>query len=233
MTTQARIAVFASGGGTNLQSLLDHFNGRESPVARVDLVISNRAGAGALARAERAGVPWRVIDPGATEPVEVERVTLEALDECRIDLVALAGYLRLVPGAVVERYAGRILNIHPALLPSFGGAGMYGERVHRAVLESGARVSGATVHYVDHRYDEGRIVAQWPVPVMPDDVPHSLAARVLAVEHMLYPAAIESLLGAGPAPVAPPFEAFDLAAGTPPASSLRALNRAPGGLGET
>ena len=107
--------------------------------------------------------------------------------------ILLAGFLKLLPAAVCRRYRDRILNIHPALLPSFGGKGMYGERVHRAVLESGAKLSGPTVHFVNERYDEGRILAQWPVPVLPDDTPRTLAARVLEVEHLLYPAAADAL----------------------------------------
>jgi folate-dependent phosphoribosylglycinamide formyltransferase PurN len=111
------------------------------------------------------------------------------LGDHRVDLIVLAGYLRLVPRSVVGAYRGRIINIHPALLPAFGGAGMYGQRVHSAVIEQGARVSGATVHFVDEAYDRGPIIAQWPVPVLPGDTPEALAARVLRVEHLLLPRA--------------------------------------------
>jgi folate-dependent phosphoribosylglycinamide formyltransferase PurN len=110
-----------------------------------------------------------------------------------VELVVLAGYLSLVPAEVTERYAGRMLNVHPALLPSFGGHGLYGARVHRAVLAAGARVSGATVHFVDAHYDRGPIVAQWPVPVLADDTPESLAARVLRVEHLLFPRVVDAV----------------------------------------
>jgi phosphoribosylglycinamide formyltransferase 1 len=103
----------------------------------------------------------------------------------------LAGYLRLVPAAVTRRFRDRVVNIHPALLPSFGGAGMYGLRVHRAVIDSGCTVTGPTVHYVEEEYDKGRVIAQWPVPVVAGDTPESLSARVLEVEHILYPAAVE------------------------------------------
>jgi folate-dependent phosphoribosylglycinamide formyltransferase PurN len=106
-----------------------------------------------------------------------------------VDLIVLAGYLRLVPRSVVGAYRGRIINVHPALLPAFGGAGMYGQRVHSAVIEEGARVSGATVHFVDEQYDRGPIIAQWPVPVLPDDTAATLGARVLRVEHLLLPRA--------------------------------------------
>ncbi|MDR0787867.1 MAG: phosphoribosylglycinamide formyltransferase [Gemmatimonadota bacterium] len=225
MKNPARLAVLVSGGGTNLQSLLDHFNSPESPVARVTLVISNRASAGGLERARLAGVPTRVINPVQAGEEAAGAEMLEALNAAGIDMVALAGYLKLIPPAVVKAYTDRILNIHPALLPSFGGAGMYGARVHRAVIESGARVSGATVHLVDDHYDEGRILAQWPVPVLPGDTEETLGGRVLKVEHLLYPLAIERFLtGEGDAPVAP-LEAFDLIADTrPPAESIGGLN---------
>jgi folate-dependent phosphoribosylglycinamide formyltransferase PurN len=121
----------------------------------------------------------------------VARDTLQLLARHRVDVILLAGYVRLVPAAVVARYRGRMLNVHPALLPAFGGKGMYGRRVHAAVLESGAGETGATVHFVDEHYDRGPVVAQRRVPVLPDDTPESLAARVLAVEHELYPAAVD------------------------------------------
>lgn len=191
MTPPLRAAVFASGGGTNLQALLDHAT--DDAAWRVALVLSNRPDAGALARAERAGVPRAVVahDPDG-EPVEARM--LAALDEHDIDFVLLAGYLKLVPAGVVTRYRGRIVNIHPALLPSFGGKGMYGMNVHRAVLESGVRVTGPTVHLADEVYDRGRILAQWPVPVRPNDTAEAVAARVLEVEHWLYPRVVDHLV---------------------------------------
>lgn len=185
-----RVAVFASGGGTNLQALMDRFDATH-PVARVSLVVSDRTAAGALERARHAGVATRVI-PVTSRPVEAVRdETLAVLEEAGIELIALAGYLRLVPAAVVRRFRDRMLNIHPALLPAFGGKGMYGHRVHEAVLEAGCKVSGATVHYVTERYDEGHPIVQWPVPVLAGDTPESLASRVLRVEHVLYPLAVE------------------------------------------
>lgn len=188
-----RIAVLASGGGTNLQALIDHFNANASPVARIAFVISDRDSAGALERARVAGIPHRVIPVRGRDPADVAGDTLRTLREAHIDMIALAGYLRLVPAEVVRGFRGRILNIHPALLPAFGGAGMYGRRVHEAVLESGCLVTGVTVHHVDERYDEGRPVVQWPVPVLAGDTPDSLAARVLRVEHIAYAAAIEAV----------------------------------------
>jgi len=173
-----RVAVLASGGGTNLQALLDAC-GPGAP-ARITRVISNKADAGALERARQAGIPAVVLhDPG--DPREL----LAALADA--ELVVLAGYLRLVPAPVVAQFPRRLINIHPALLPAFGGPGMYGRRVHEAVLASGAAQAGATVHYVDEQYDRGPIIAQQTVPVRPDDTPETLAERVLAVEHELLP----------------------------------------------
>ena len=189
-----RLAVFASGGGTNLQALLDSFNtARNTAPLRIVLVVSDRANAGALERARRAGVEAVVVSMVGRPSDYVAREMLAALDSADIDLIALAGYLRLVPPAVVRNYRDRIVNVHPALLPAFGGKGMFGIRVHRSVIESGATVSGVTVHLVDEKYDEGHILAQWPVPVLAGDTPETLAARVLKVEHLLYPAALEAL----------------------------------------
>ena len=171
-----RVAVLVSGGGTNLQALLDALH--DSPLARVARVISSRADAGALARARRASVPTAVLrDP--SDPAEL----LAALGDAQ--LVVLAGYLKLVPAPVVSRFRGRMINIHPALLPDFGGPGMYGQHVHEAVLASGATESGATVHLVDEAFDGGKIIAQEKVRIEPGDTPDTLAARVLEAEHRL------------------------------------------------
>jgi phosphoribosylglycinamide formyltransferase 1 len=187
----ARVAVFASGGGSNLQSLIDHF--AEAGSAEVVLVISDRPQAGALERARTAGISTHVVQVHSRPIAAVTADTIDALEAAHVDLVALAGYIRLLPPDVVRRFAFRILNIHPALLPAFGGKGMYGERVHRAVLDTGCRITGATVHFVNERYDEGRILAQWPVPVLEEDTPATLQQRVLRIEHELYPAAVEWL----------------------------------------
>jgi formyltetrahydrofolate-dependent phosphoribosylglycinamide formyltransferase len=187
----ARIAVLASGGGTNLQSILDYLASRgDQRAGDVVLVASDRPDAGALERARRAAIPAAVIR-SRRAPDGCDVVTL--LREHTVDFVALAGYLRLLPKDMIAEYPSRILNVHPALLPSFGGPGMYGERVHRAVLLSGARVSGVTVHYVDEEYDHGTILAQWPVPVLADDSMQSLGGRVLKVEHVLYPRVIDAV----------------------------------------
>ena len=132
---------------------------------------------------------------------------LAALDRAQADLVVLAGYLKLVPAGVIDRYRGRVVNIHPALLPAFGGRGMYGRRVHEAVLASGARESGASVHLVDEVYDRGEVLARVRVPVLPDDDPDHLAARVLEVEHRLLPAVVLAAARAGrPVPIPEPVE---------------------------
>ena len=182
--TPVRVAVLASGGGTNLQALLDRLDARAP--ARVVRVIASRPDAGALERARRAGVPAAVLpDPGDATAL------LAAVGDAQ--LVVLAGWVKRVPAAVVARFRFRMINIHPALLPGFGGPGMYGRRVHEAVLASGATLSGATAHYVDEEYDHGPIIAQWPVPVHAADTPASLAARVLEAEHELLPRVVLEL----------------------------------------
>jgi len=187
-TPRARLAILASGGGSNLQAILDHLRslGNAAP-AEVAVVISDRAAAGALDRARAAGIL-------AVHLPASESHTLAALLEAQdITHIALAGYLRLIPAEVIAAFAGRIVNVHPALLPAFGGPGMYGRHVHEAVLRAGVRVSGPAVHFVDTRYDEGAIIAQWPVPVHVEDNPETLAARVLAAEHHLYPRIVAAL----------------------------------------
>ena len=189
------VAVAVSGRGTNLEALLRTL-GPEAP-ARVVLVLSNRADAPGLARAAAAGIPTVALRDHAAS-----REWLEALERHRVELLVLAGYLKLVPPEVVARFRGRILNVHPALLPAFGGAGMYARRVHEAVLASGAQESGATVHLVDEVYDRGTILGQARVPVLPDDDPDTLAARVLEAEHRLLPAAVLAAAAAGrPVPI--------------------------------
>lgn len=187
----SRIAVFASGGGTNLQAILDHLRALGNERAgNVVIVASDHADAGALERARHAGIETAVLRT-RRRPDGCEALAL--LKTHRVDFLALAGYLRLVDADVLAELPSRVLNVHPALLPAFGGPGMYGERVHRAVLASGASVSGATVHYVEAEYDTGTILAQWPVPVMADDTAASLAARVLKVEHALYPRVVNAV----------------------------------------
>ncbi|HET6579383.1 MAG TPA: phosphoribosylglycinamide formyltransferase [Gemmatimonadales bacterium] len=185
-----RVAVAVSGRGSNLEALLRAL-GPDAP-ARVVLVLSNNPDADALERARAHMVATELL----SDPSDAAD-WLERLQRHRVELLVLAGYLKLVPAAVITRYRDRILNVHPALLPAFGGRGMYGRRVHEAVLASGARESGATVHLVDEVYDRGTILAQGRVPVLPDDTPDRLAVRVLAVEHRLLPAAVLAAALAG------------------------------------
>ena len=191
--TRCRIGVLASGGGSNLQAILDHLaqlgDARHGDVV---LVASNRPDAGALDRAARASVERAVLQsPHAPDGGALGDV----LARHAIDLVALAGYMRLIPDSVTRAYRGRMLNVHPALLPDFGGTGMYGARVHRAVLSASAPLSGPSVHFVDEVYDHGPVIAQWPVPVLPADDEHALAARVLRAEHLLYPRVVDAVAG--------------------------------------
>ena len=186
---RTRIAVLASGGGSNLGALLAHHD-RLGEQRRSDVVavLSDRSEAGALARArERHIAAIMMRDPANADAIAAQ------LDVVGVGLIVLAGYLRLVPPPLVARYRGRMINVHPALLPSFGGAGMYGLRIHRAALDAGVRVSGVTVHFVDEQYDRGPIIAQWPVPVLSSDTPERLAARVLRAEHELLPRVVEAV----------------------------------------
>lgn len=183
------VAVLASGGGTNLEAIFNYASvQREESSFRVVLVASDRVNAGALERARKRGVAAEHIERHADG-----NSLNELLARYRTDLLVLAGYLRLVPPEVVTYYSRAILNIHPALLPQFGGKGMHGQAVHAAVLRSGVRITGATVHYVDVDYDTGPIVAQWPVPVRLDDTVDSIAARVLQVEHALLPRVVDAV----------------------------------------
>jgi phosphoribosylglycinamide formyltransferase 1 len=181
------IAVLASGEGTNLQAIID-FNSTLGDTARgtIKLVASNRENAGALKRARDAGIVTDVFD--AKDDGDS---LLSLLAGHSIDLVVLAGYLRHLPPRVIAKYHARIINVHPGLLPEFGGAGMYGAKVHTAVIASGAKTSGISVHFVDDEFDHGPLIAQWRVPVLDGDDAESLAARVLEVEHVVYPRVVE------------------------------------------
>jgi len=183
----SRLAVLASGRGSNLQAIVDHFdNLARERVAKVVLVASNRADSPALIRAATASIDIAHFN-AADDGTEL----LDLLKKHRVDLVVLAGYLKRIPSKVIREYSGRMINIHPALLPAFGGEGMYGARVHQAVIASGAKESGVTVHLVDDGYDRGPIIAQWRIPVEPSDTADRLAARVLNVEHVVYPRTVE------------------------------------------
>lgn len=184
----ARISVLASGGGSNLQALIDHFAGPAASVGVITFVGSDSESAGALDRARVAGIATGVLDA----PLDSDAV-LSLLDTAKTDVLVLAGYLKLVPEGVVRAFRGRLLNVHPALLPSFGGPGMYGRRIHAAVLEHGVTLTGVTVHFVDEHFDNGPIIAQWPVPVLPGDDVTLLAARVMRTEHRLLPLCVAAV----------------------------------------
>lgn len=189
------IGVLVSGGGSNFEALVAAARRGEIPRADFRLLISNKPGAGALDRAARFGVPARVLDPKTfpTRGAYFDAVA-DALLEKGVRVVCLAGFLLKVEPNFIRRFPGRILNIHPALLPKFGGQGMYGRRVHEAVLAAGEKESGCTVHLVDEEFDHGPALARATVPVAPGDTAEGLAARVLEQEHRLYPAALRQFL---------------------------------------
>jgi len=183
-----RIAILASGSGTNAQRLIEHFN--EHPVAEVALVGCDQPEAGVIQRAWDLGAPLYLFNGAQLRSGEV----LRELQGQRIDLVVLAGFLRLVPAAVVAAFPQRIINIHPALLPKYGGKGMYGHHVHEAVIAAGESESGITIHYVNERFDEGEHIAQFKCPVLVGDTPNTLAERIHALEHAHYPSEVERVV---------------------------------------
>lgn len=188
MARTLRLAVLLSGSGTTLQNLLDRIHAGRLP-AEVVLVIASRDDAYGLVRAGHAGVPAEVVrrKDHATADLFSEAIFARCR-KARVDLVCLAGFLQLLP--IPDDFLGRVMNIHPALIPAFCGKGYYGRHVHEAVLDYGARVSGCTVHFADNQYDHGPIILQRTVPVLPDDTPESLAARVFQKECEAYPEAI-------------------------------------------
>lgn len=192
---KARIAVLVSGGGTNLQALLDAQHAGKLPSGEIVLVVSNVAGAYALERAKKAGVPGSTLlkkELGSQEAFEA--ALLRTLQENRIDVIILAGFLNILSGSFTDRYPDRILNIHPSLIPSFCGAGFYGLKVHEAALAYGVKVTGATVHFVNSVPDGGRIIAQKAVDIFPGDTPESLQRRVMEqAEWVLLPQAAEQV----------------------------------------
>jgi phosphoribosylglycinamide formyltransferase 1 len=182
-----RLAVCASGGGTTLQNLIDRIADRRLS-ASIEVVVASRAGIGAIVKAEAAGIQVALIERKGRSVEGFSLGVFKAIRQAQVDLVILGGFLCLldIPGD----YEGRIINIHPSLLPSFGGKGFHGEAVHRAVLDAGSKVSGCTVHFVDDTYDTGPIISQHVVPVLDEDSPATLAARVFAAECRALPDAI-------------------------------------------
>ena len=185
------IAIFASGNGSNAQNIIAYFNGGN--IASVKLVICNNPNAYVLQRASALGVPATVMDKAALTADNPSEL-LSLLHNNAIDYIVLAGYLLKIPEALTTAFAGRIINIHPALLPKFGGKGMYGIHVHRAVVAAGEKLSGITIHLVDAVYDNGKILFQAQCPLSPHDTPEEVAAKVQALEQQHYPAVIEQYI---------------------------------------
>jgi phosphoribosylglycinamide formyltransferase-1 len=189
-----RLAVFCSGTGSNFEALFRAIPERGLD-AEIVLCLSNRSKCGAIEFAQENGMATLHLSEKQFDSFDTFAAAMvKALQDKLIDFILLAGYMRKVPEAVVAAFSDRILNIHPALLPEFGGEGMYGINVHTAVISAGKTESGATVHFVNEEYDKGRILMQRRVPVLPEDTPETLAARVLECEHALYPDALEKLL---------------------------------------
>jgi len=186
-----RIAVLGSGRGSNFQAILGAIQQERIPAARICLVISNNSSAGILDIARASSLPAIHLSQ-KQYPSEGQLVDalLSLLRQHDINLIVLTGYMKRLHPRVIDAYRNRILNIHPALLPKFGGKGMYGHHVHEAVIQAGETESGATVHLVDELYDHGTIVLQRTIPVTPEDTPESLAAKVLRIEHEIYPEAL-------------------------------------------
>ncbi len=186
------LAVFASGSGTNFQAIVDYFSGH--PEIKIRLLLCNNPSAYVLERARIAGIHHYVF---SRRELEKTSIAPDKLAEYEIHFIVLAGFLLKIPDNILRTWQGRIVNIHPALLPKFGGKGMYGEHVHKAVLDSGERFSGITIHMIDEEYDKGEIVSQHTCEVRDDDTPASLAERIHQLEHYWYPRVIEKLLVSG------------------------------------
>jgi phosphoribosylglycinamide formyltransferase-1 len=184
-----RIAILASGEGTNAENLINYF--RTSNSGRVVLVLTNKPGAGVIARARTLEVETVVFD---REQFYQTGGIVALLQERRVDFIVLAGFLWLVPSQLLKAYEGRVINIHPALLPKYGGKGMYGNQVHQAVIESGDSQSGITIHQVNQAYDEGAVIFQATCPVEKNDTPESLASKVHSLEYSHFPVVVEELL---------------------------------------
>jgi len=185
------VAVFASGRGSNARAILKNID-RQRIKARISIILSNKSDAGIFDIARQRNIPYRHIDLSHyTCEKDYVGDVLSILDGHNVGLIVLAGYLKKIPSEIISQYRNRIMNIHPALLPAFGGKGMYGMNVHRAVVEYGVKITGATVHFVDEEYDHGPIILQEAIRVHDDDTPESLSEKVLAVEHDIYSRAIK------------------------------------------
>ncbi len=183
------IAIFASGKGSNAQAIINYFSNH--PGIRVSLVVTNNPDAGVLQVAHQAKIVSAIV---TKESLQKEELISKLLDAAKVEFIALAGFLQMVPGFLLKKYPNRIVNIHPALLPKHGGKGMYGQKVHEAVLAAGDTETGISIHYVNEHYDEGELILQKKVAVTPGESCDAVAAKVLALEHEWYPKAIEQLL---------------------------------------
>ena len=184
-----QIAIFASGSGTNAQRIATYF--KDSDKVKINRIYSNKPDAYVLNRAKNLNIPTTVFT--RDDFYHTDKILNQLIKE-KTDLIVLAGFLWLVPDNILIAFPDRIINIHPALLPKYGGKGMYGNRVHEAVISSGDKKSGITIHYVNERYDEGKIIFQATCPVVPDDTPETLAAKVHQLEYKYYPEVIENIL---------------------------------------
>lgn len=184
-----KIAIFASGSGTNAEKFFEKF--QDHPLAEVHLLLTNNPGAGVIARAERFDIPVKIFDkPTFTQTDQI----VEHLQDTGIDFIVLAGFMWLVPANLIKAFPNRMVNIHPALLPAYGGKGMYGMYVHQAVVEAGEKVTGITIHYVNEKYDEGQIIFQASCDITPEDTPEEVAAKVHELEYRYYPNVVEDLI---------------------------------------
>lgn len=188
-TTVKKIAILASGSGSNAENIANYFKG--SDYAEVSFIIANNPDAYVIERAKRLGIEYAVVTKA--QFMEADSI-IDMLKERDIDFVVLAGFLLLVPAKLIQAYPGRIVNIHPALLPKHGGKGMYGDRVHKAVVESGDTESGITIHLIDEQYDKGTTFFQAKCPVLPTDTPDDVATKVHALEYEHFPHVIEEIL---------------------------------------
>lgn len=190
-----RLAVLISGGGSNLQSIIDSSkDGILKNIAEVAVVISSNPDAFGLQRAKTANIKNFYLDYKKMQREEYDKQMLDILKECKADLICMAGYMKKLPDIIVSEYKKKILNIHPALLPKFGGKGMYGHFVHEAVVKAKEKKSGATVHFADENYDTGEIIIQESVNIEENDTADIVAAKVLKIEHKIYPEAIKKVI---------------------------------------
>jgi phosphoribosylglycinamide formyltransferase 1 len=188
-TSAKHIAIFASGAGSNARQIINYF--RNSKVATVALIVCNKPGAGVISIAQNENIPLLLIEK---ERFFAGNGYLPELQKAKTDLIVLAGFLWKIPQVLIDAYPKRIMNIHPALLPKYGGKGMYGQYVHEAILNAGEMESGITIHYVDEHYDNGDIIFQTACPVLEDDSPEALAHRIHQLEHLHYPLVIEEVV---------------------------------------